>query len=334
MSQKIFTKIVKLEKSQKTFRLDLFLRENLPTFLSEILLSENQISNSKIRRLILSGCVSVNGKQIFVPSYNLFNGSEVIAKIDTEKLFFEKQPNDIDFELTEKDVLFEDDFIILVNKPAFLPTEETIVEGRKNLHDCIVQYLWKKNPNLRNPPYVGIMHRLDRETSGVILFTKQRCVNAAIHEMFDSSKIVDGKKSAQKVYRAVTSLPRSGKLNGKNPKVGENFSVKFFMGRISPKSQAGKWGELSENRGGQFSHTEFKILEIRNDKIVFEAHPITGRTHQIRVHLASLGCPILGDKLYNGKPTERLMLHAESLTFLHPKREEILTIVAPLPTGF
>lgn len=329
MSLKVFRKRVAFESLKvNSVRLDLFLREELPEFLK---LSQSEVSNSKIRRLILAGCVQVNGRQIRVPAFNILKGSIITARIDEDKFFFEKQPDDIKFELAENDVLFEDEYIILVNKPAFFPTEATIAGNRDNLHDCIVRYLWKKNPELRNPPYVGIMHRLDRETSGVILFTKQRSVNAKVHDMFDSSK---PENKAQKIYAAVC-------CSGKNPApAGSAFCVEMFMGRISPKSQAGKWGLLPESRGGVFSHTDFMVLGSKFDRkfgkeaVFVRAMPATGRTHQIRVHLASRGMPILGDSLYGKKDCPRFMLHAESLTFLHPVSGEEMTVKAPLPDGF
>ena len=153
-------------------RLDGLLRRELPAC------SRNgDFSNSKIRRLIVAGAVFVDGRQIRRPAYDVFAGSTVTVNFEEEKFFFEKKPDDISFEVSDKDVLFEDDFLILVNKPAFFPVEETFSGSQKrdNLHDAVIRYLWSKNPSLRNPPYAGIMHRLDRDTSGVILFTKNVC---------------------------------------------------------------------------------------------------------------------------------------------------------------
>ncbi len=301
-----------------------FLRSELASRLSK------EISNSKVRRLIVAGAVSVNGRQIRVPAYRLFPGSRVDVNLDEEKFFYEKQPDDISFEVSEKEVLFEDDSIILVNKPAFFPSEEGMVSSRDNLHAALIRYLWKKNPSLRNPPYVGIMHRLDRETSGVILYTKTRAVNAACHDMFE-------KKTAKKVYRALACPAGRGAL-GEEMEAGHQFSVSFPMGRISPKSQAAKWGRLSEDRGGLSSRTDFVIVDREKSKgrevFYIDCHLLTGRTHQIRVHLSSLGLPLLGDTLYGGQPFNRIMLHAQSLTFPHPVTGEIMTVTAPLPEGF
>ncbi|MBO6218019.1 MAG: RluA family pseudouridine synthase [Treponema sp.] len=303
------------------------LRAELPRFLGLA------VSNSKIRRLIVAGCVSVNGRQVRLPAFSVKPSSVVKVQIEEEKLFFEKQPDDIAFELTEKDILFEDESIIVVNKPSHFPTEAGMVGSRDNLHAAIVRFLFERQkiekPNAKNPPYVGIMHRLDRDTSGVILFTKSRAVNAACHEMFENH-------TAKKVYNAVVCLP-SSKIEAFPER--KSFTVDFPLGRISPKGQAAKWGRVSEKDGGLPAKTEFTVLkEISPGKkekisqshfLLLECRPLTGRTHQIRVHLASQGLPILGDCLYGGCDYERIMLHAESLTFPHPITGEMMTIGCP-----
>ena len=123
------------------------------------------------------------------PAFELRGNSSITVYFDAEKFFYEKQTNDIDFVLTEKDILFEDQNLIFINKPAFFPVEKTIVEDRKNLHQVLVDYLWKRSPELRNPPYVGIMHRLDKDTSGIIVFTKNRPANKIISETFQNHNL-------------------------------------------------------------------------------------------------------------------------------------------------
>ena len=310
-----------LLKPESSCRLDAFLREELPRLLAG---SEADVSNSKIRRLIIAGAVAADGRQCRIPSWTLRAGNTVKVTVDEEKFFFEKQPDDVKFDVSAQSVLFEDEYIIVVNKPAFFPTEETIAGRRDNMHDAVVRWLWSENPSLRNPPYAGIMHRLDRETSGVLLFTKQRTVNTAVHDMFEQH-------TARKIYRAVV-LRESCKT------VRSEFYSDSFLGRISAKSSAGKWGIVSESSGGLHAHTDFTlkgegITEGRNVMYI-EARPFTGRTHQIRVHLSSLGMPILGDTLYSGVGAERMYLHALSLSFPHPVSGEIVTVSAPLPPGF
>ena len=317
-------------------RLDIFLRSELAQAVSAYVEKSAAVSlsNSKIRRMIVAGAVSVDGLQIRRPSYELLRGQTVCVEFDEEKFFFEKQADDIAFEMTAADVLYEDDDLIAVNKPVFLPTEETIVGGEKRdcLHAAVVRYLWAKSA-LRNPPYVGIMHRLDRETSGVILFTKSRAVNAAVHEMFE-------KRSVQKIYRTVCAISKKTGRTQESLRLekGSTFFVENHIGRISPKSARAKWGALNAAQGGLYARTDFTVLErtviggIPAAKI--EARPLTGRTHQIRVHLASIGLPILGDTLYGAPEYKRTMLHAQSLSFQHPVSGKAITVSTPLPNEF
>lgn len=310
--------------TEKKIRLDDFLREVLPDCKS---LAGQELSNSKIRRLIVAGAVSVNGRPVLRPAFELRGKSEVLVSFDAEKFFFEKQPDDVSFEMSEKAILFEDDDLIFVNKPADFPVEQTITGNRANLHDKLVDYLWKRNPSLRNPPYVGIMHRLDRTTSGVIVFTKTRAVNKKVSEVFQSHRLT-------KQYLAVVEEPCSG--NSGQKRQGAQFTVEMYMDRVTGKSQQGKWGELPESRGGQYSKTDFKVLKKITVEgrscLLMECTLYTGRTHQIRVHLASRGLPILGDQLYGGKPAKRLYLHASHLAFtLKGKNYDVSSIIDELP---
>lgn len=305
---------------ESKIRLDELLRQNLPK------LTGLELSNSKIRRLIMAGCIRVNGREIRIPSYTVFVKSNVEAFIDKEKVLYEKQADDIIFEVTEESVLYEDEYLIFINKPAKFPTEKTIVTDRDNLHDAVVRYLWKKNPSLRNPPYVGIMHRLDKDTSGVILFTKTREVNKAIFDMFDSSKL-ELNETSEKNYRPVQKTYIA--VVKDSVKIKESFTVKNFLGRITSKSAGCKWGEVPESRGGLIAVTEFKVIKRDAGRCYLECHPITGRTHQIRIHLAGLGTPIYGDTLYNGDKAERLFLHAKSLELTHPITGKKISVSAP-----
>ena len=291
-------------------RLDELLRNELPRALKK------EISNSKIRRLIISGNVFLGTSQIRAPGVTVGPNSKISVRVDEEKLFFEKAVDDIHYDVTKKDVLFEDDAIIMVNKPPFFPTEAGMVGSRDNLHAAVIRYLHGKNPGLKNPPYAGVMHRLDRETSGVILFTKARAANKGCHEMFENH-------TAQKIYLALASNIGGARLK-------DEFSVSMKMGRVSGKTRAAKWGEVKD---GLDSKTEFRILEKfkKNGReyILLECKPLTGRTHQIRAHLSSLALPIVGDELYGGEKFSRTLLHADSLSFFHPISGEKLKIESP-----
>ena len=293
------------------------------------------VSNSKIRRLILAGSVFVNGRVVTRPAFELRGKSVIAVEFESEKFFFEKQPDDIQFEVTDDSVLFEDENLIFVNKPAFFPVEQTITGNRANLHDAVVDYLWKKNPSLRNPPYVGIMHRLDRTTSGVILFTKTRAANKEIHEMFENHAFIKeyyavvekkaGNSGAAGIAKknighsgAVEIVKNNvGNSGGAKFVPGATFTVENYLGRISGKSQQAKWGSVKQNAGGLYAKTDFIIekeciVEGRECFLV-KCLLYTGRTHQIRVHLSESGLPILGDELYGGKKAKRIYLHSYRL---------------------
>ena len=328
--------------TSQTERLDEFLRRELPHAVVECAGAKRSLSgvegientgvsasktfsNSKIRRLILAGAVQVNGRPVLRPAFELRGHSLVLVRFEAEKFFYEKQPEDAAFTMTDQTVLYEDDNLIFVNKPADYPVEQTITGNRANLHDAVVDYLWKRNPSLRNPPYVGIMHRLDRTTSGVIVFTKTRAVNKEVSELFQSHNLT-------KQYLAVVEAPRHPERSSHpernchpelscHPELvsGSPFTVEMFMGRINGKSQQGKWGQIPEARGGQYSKTDFRVLKHLTVEgrpcLLVECTLYTGRTHQIRVHLASRSLPILGDTLYGGAAANRLYLHAARLAF-------------------
>lgn len=336
-------------------RLDDFLRFALPPELTALGLDPS-LSNSKIRRLILAGAVTVDSQRQRNPAWSLAKGERIVVRLDTDRISFEKTPDDIPFELTDDRVLFEDDWIIVVDKPAGFPTEATVVASRDHLQAAVARYLARKaSPAIPADavPYVGLHHRLDRETSGVILFTKDKRANPGAHKMFLE-------RLAQKEYEALTLRP------ARLPPV--EFSVINELGRITPKSAQGKWGAVKT--GGEPAHTDFSVLEIYHGFLRVKALPHTGRTHQIRVHLAGVGLPLLGDSLYGGpdrlsgygtadesgipdsgnaasaylkkkaaQPASgitipRVMLHAAALTFPHPVDGRLISVTAPLPADF
>ena len=370
MSQEILLTV------QSAATLNDFLRKELPKFLqgqnegrADCVQGQNAarekaaLSNSKIRRLLFSGNVMVaasperkvsqaqnGGKKasqaqnqrggFFVcknPAFSLKKNARVKVSLDQEKFFYEKQSDDIKFELDSSRVLYEDDAIIVVNKPPRFPTEPTFVQDRDNLRAAVIRYLHKKIGLEKNPPYCGIVHRLDRDTSGVILFSKRRDCNAALFAAFDSSRLEEGLASqgraAKKIYVAVCEPAAPSGLES-SLRIGSSFSVQNYLGRVSLKSQAAKWGFVPKEKGGKFARTDFKVLEKSGGRFFVQAELFTGRTHQIRVHLSQRGLPILGDQLYGGAQAERIFLHALSLELPHPLTGKPLRFEAPLPPEF
>jgi len=207
------------------------------------------------------------------------------------------------------DILFEDTWLLIVNKPSGLPTQATLDPKRTNLYTQLLQ------SNRWN--YIGLHHRLDTPTSGLVLFTKDRNANKGVSALFQEHLI-------QKKYLCLVG----GVIKE------EHFEVKNHLKAFKYKN--GKSKMQSTLAGGDYAHTIFTVLSRYNQITLLQATPKTGRMHQIRVHLAELSIPILGDSLYfrADRHFPRLLLHASELQFQHPITKQQMTISAPLPGEF
>ncbi len=216
------------------------------------------------------------------------------------------------FELLPEHVLFENADLIVVNKPPYLPTHETIDNARHHLALAVQEFLAKREKKLPAQIYLGIHHRLDRDTSGVILFTKRKEANPAVAQAFQERLV-------EKTYFAICL----GSLN-------EAKTIKTFLG----PSPHNKRLFCTVQKGGKYAETEARSLDtkiVQGKRLTLvEAKPKTGRTHQIRVHLSENGLPIIGDQAYgrNFPGVQRVMLHAGKLELLGK------TFLAPLPEDF
>lgn len=206
-------------------------------------------------------------------------------------------------------ILHEDEDVVVVDKPAGMPTHAPEPDRVDDAHTRLGAFLRARGAD----PYLGIHQRLDRETSGVLLFTRRREANRAIAEQFESRRV-------KKVYVAAVEgrVPERGELRHKLVP-GEGGSMKAL-----PKTA----------RAGQEAVTRFRVLERRGARALLEVEPETGRTHQIRVQLAAAGHPIAGDARYGGPAAPRLFLHATSLGFRHPQGGRVQTVRAPVPPAF
>ncbi len=237
-------------------------------------------------------------------------------------------------EFWEINVLFEDEHLLALDKPAGLLTSPDRYDPNrpnlmKLLHAGVAQQKpWAKERNLT---YLANAHRLDFETSGVILLAKSKPVLVALANLFGSEKPV-------KKY---------GALAWGHP-LDKNFIVDA---KLSPHPV--KLGEMRvDPKGGKRSETQFEVLEQFSDWCWIRCTPLTGRTHQIRIHLKHAGFPLVGDELYGGKQLwlsrlkkdyrlkpgreerplmARVALHAEELTLVHPVTNEPVTIKSELP---
>jgi 23S rRNA (cytosine1962-C5)-methyltransferase len=198
-------------------------------------------------------------------------------------------------------VIFEDEHLLVVNKPAGMNTHAPGPFAGEGIYD------WLRN---REPRWakLAIIHRLDKETSGVIVFGKTPQANRSLTEQFTN-------RSVRKKYVLLTL--------GAMKK--DEVMVKSRIARAGERYVSGARGELAETR--------FKVLnskfKIQNSKLI-EAEPLTGRTHQIRVHAAENGFPVLGDVLYGGAPFQRVCLHAAQIVFRHPVTGGEMKFEAPV----
>ncbi len=305
--------IVSAKDSNK--RLDQFLSETIPQVLSE------PLSKAKIRKLIIAGAVYLNRNRVRIASKILLTNAQIEVYLDLAKLkASDETSKDRSIVLSEKHILFEDEFLIAIDKPAGLPTQPTIDEARNNLFQSVKNFLSERDKKI--DPYLGIHQRLDRDTSGVILFTKDQKANLGLAQSFSTHKIT-------KVYQAIVSAPIK-------PLNTRTWTIKNFLGRV--RSNKGKQAKYcAVENSGESAETEFILLESLKTALLIEARPKTGRTHQIRVHLSEQGMPIFADSLYDGKSSKfanRMMLHAYSLSLQHPISKKEITIISPLPSDF
>jgi len=288
-------------------RLDHYLAHVLPQKMGV------DISRSKIRQLIVAGAVYLNNQRVRIASKQLLHGAKVEAKIDLQKLQSGQMASKEKFELNDDRVLYEDEEIIVVNKPSGLPTQPTLDDARDHLFASVKRFLAKRDGH---ESYLGLHHRLDFETSGIVLFTKKQSANKWVSDLFRDREI-------QKTYHALTILGE--------PK--QEWEVENHIAR--ERKGTGKVQHMiAVNSGGDFAHTLFALLDSSAKGHLIEAKPQTGRTHQIRVHLQQSSLPILGDILYGGPKNERVMLHAYQLEFFHPGLDENLVVECPPPEDF
>lgn len=262
------------------------------------------ISKSMARKLVMVGAAYLNGSRCRIASKPVFKGSEIKVEYNPEKL----RPIQLEFpSLTQKDILYNEGGLIVVNKPANMPTVATLDNARDNLVAALKTLLGKDQ-------YLGIHHRLDAPTSGCILFTLEEKMNVFVAELFRESLI-------QKEYLAVCKVI--------NPPPAQQWEIKNQLERAEKKRNIYR----STKGEGDFAYSRFELLKTKGDIALIKAMPVTGRTHQLRVHLSEQGLPILGDKAYNGPQATRLMLHAHKLSFRLPDGRDTV-VEAPIPAEF
>lgn len=273
--------------------------------LDKILANQLDVSRNQIEKLIKDGLVSVNGKTITKTSFKVEEGDEIAYEFkEAEKR--EVAPVDFDVE-----VIYEDEYLLVVNKPAGLVVHPAPSVKEPTLVDWLIQKGISLSTISGEERY-GIVHRIDKETTGALVVAKDNKVHEAL-----SLQLQD--KSMGRYYLALIDCP-----------LKENIIVDKPIGR-NPKNRL-KMDVVPDGRNAKTAFV--KLLTSKQNVELIAAKLFTGRTHQIRVHLNTLGRHILGDDLYGFKSKRdkisRVNLHAYLLYLVHPVSGKRMEFVAPL----
>ena len=277
--------------------------ERIDSFLSKTY----QISRNKITNLIKDRKVSINKNIIDKPSIKLKINDLISVDINT---IYENKS--IDPEDVKLDIVYEDKNIIVINKPKGMLTHPTSKIKTGTLVNAIAFYS-KDLSFIYGSERTGIVHRLDRDTSGLIIVTKNNFSHNYMTKLFKERKI-------EKYYFAL--------VHG----ILKEDSAKIFY----PLKKDSRTGLIKVNQNGRFASTEFNVLERFEKYTLLDVRIHTGRTHQIRVHLSYIGHPIAGDKIYGIKEETDVLnlLHSYKLKFTLPEESEPRTFEIPLPEDF
>jgi 23S rRNA pseudouridine1911/1915/1917 synthase len=286
-----------VSSEQARQRLDRVLAEALPAF-----------SRARLQTLIRDGFVSLNGKPPR-PRDLVRTGDEVeLREPELEKV--EAQPEQITL-----DVLFEDDDLLVLNKPAGIVMHPGAGHQAHTLVNALLAHCQNLS-GIGGKERPGIVHRLDKETSGALVVAKNDATHRDLSSQFAA-------RTMTKIYLAlVAGILR--KTSGVIDKAIARHPVHRQRMSIA-------------RRQGRSAKTEYRVLRSGDEISLVECILHSGRTHQIRVHLHHLGHPVLGDKLYGGKRSgdyPRQMLHAWKLAFRHPRSGDEMSFDAPVPSDF
>lgn len=265
-----------------------------------------KISRKKAKRLLDQGKIYLNGRKVIIASWALKTGDRIGIQGDEEETHV---PADKHF----LKVVYEDKDLIVVEKEAGIACESSALATRPTLIAIINAYFKRKLPDLKHH-YLGPVHRLDTETSGLMVYSKIR----------EANKIADQFKrhTIKRRYLAVVK----GRIEKGSGKI-EGYLQKSDLLR------GGKKVKLSTPESGQKAVTLFRVLERYANATLAEVALNTGRTHQIRVQMASIGHPVVGDKIYGERAVSfpRQALHASFLEFHHPVTHQKMEFQSELP---
>ena len=300
------TETLVIEHTLPSERLDTFLRDRFPA-----------VSRGAIQRLIEEGHIRVNGRSV-KPTHSPRAGEEV------EVHWPEPGPAKAQPEKLPLDILHEDEALLVLNKPAGLVVHPAAGHEQHTLVNALLHHCAGKLSGIGGIARPGIVHRLDKETSGCLVVAKNDETHLALSTQFATRKI-------EKIYEAILcgELPRDrGEIRAaiaRHPSHRKRMAVDDDLGREA--------------------RTSYRVRERLRGATLAEVTLHTGRTHQIRVHFQFLGFPLVGDATYGNRQNQRLaelthytaprqMLHAGQLAFVHPRTGRRMSFSAPLPEDF
>lgn len=300
------TQIVIIDRTLPSQRLDTYLRGVFPA-----------VSRGAIQRLIEQGHIQVDGRKV-KPTHTPRAGEEVRVHWP-EPRSAEAQPEEIPL-----DVIFEDEALLVLNKPAGMVVHPAAGNEEHTLVNALLHHCRGQLSGIGGVARPGIVHRLDKDTSGCLVVAKNDDTHLALSAQFAG-------RSVEKIYQALVcgELPRDR---------GE------IRAAIARHSSHRKRMAVDEALGRQ-ARTSYRVLERLNAATHVETILHTGRTHQIRVHFQHLGYPLVGDLTYGNRQNQKLedltnyhaarqMLHAARLAFIHPRSGKRVLFEAPLPEDF
>jgi 23S rRNA pseudouridine1911/1915/1917 synthase len=296
-----------VEKSLPNERLDTFLRTKI-----------SDVSRGALQRLIEKGHIRVNGQNI-KPTHHPHAGDKI------EVHWPEAKPAEAQPEKIPLDILFEDKSLLVLNKPAGLVVHPAAGHDAHTLVNALLHHCQGSLSGIGGVARPGIVHRLDKETSGCLVIAKNDETHLALSEQFFERRV-------KKIYHAI--------LCGELARDSGEIKAAIARHPIHRKRMA-----VRADSSGRAAHTSYRILKRLKSATLVEAQIHTGRTHQVRVHFQFLGHPLVGDDTYgarqNGHLKEltnyaapRVMLHARELSFIHPRTKKLMSFEAPLPKDF
>jgi len=258
-----------------------------------------EVPRTRVKKWLRLQCVSVNGKMVTKHAHALSPRDEVRVEPGKKTpLAMKSSPK----------ILYEDEDLLVVEKPAGLLTVATEKVKTKTAYFELNEWLRSVNP--KRPERVFIVHRLDRETSGLLVFAKNE---AAKH------KLQKGWDKVEKYYSAVVEGTPRMKEETLKSRLSQNKTLKVYS--------------TDEDETAKLAITHYRVLKTNGKFSLLDIFPRTGRKNQIRVQLADIGNPITGDEKYGAKedPAGRLALHARELSFKHPATDQLMRFHSDVP---